>query len=408
MVCDARFAIVGAGIVGLAVALELLQRFPGSPVLVVEKESSVATHQTGRNSGVVHSGIYYKPGSLKASLCVEGAASLLRFCDLHSVPYERCGKVIVATAESEFERLNELFHRGQRNGLQGLRMLNAREIREIEPHAAGIRGIHVPGTAIVDYRRVAEKYAELIRQAGGRVLLSHEVIRLIRNGSATTLETRQGKITAESVINCAGLQSDRVRRMTGPGRDLSIVPFRGEYYQISREKAHLVKGLIYPVPDPQFPFLGVHFTKRIGGEVEAGPNAVLAWKREGYAKTSFNLRDTAEFASFPGFWRMASRHWQMSVGEYYRSWNKSAFVRALQRLVPELRGEDLIPGGAGVRAQALSRDGKLIDDFHIVHGEGIVHVCNVPSPAATASLAIAKYISDIDVLRQDRKGSVSA
>ena len=388
----ANVAIVGSGIVGLAVALELLERFPSVSVVVLEKESHVAGHQTGHNSGVVHSGIYYKPGSLKARLCVEGAAALLRFCDSNEVPYRRCGKVIVATAESELGRLDELMRRGQGNGLQGLRLLNAEEIREIEPHAAGIRGIHVPGTAIVDFRRVAEKYADLITSRGGVIRVSHEVTALRRFYGHTTIETTGDVIDAQLVINCAGLHSDRVSRMAGDLRNLAIIPFRGEYYQLSHDKENLVKGLIYPVPDPRFPFLGVHFTCRIGGGVEAGPNAVLALKREGYSKRSFNLKDVAEYVTFPGFWKMASKHWQTAAGEYYRSWNRRAFVQALQRLLPELKEEDLVAGGSGVRAQALDQHGKLVDDFHITFTGGMVHVGNVPSPAATASLAIGKYI----------------
>jgi (S)-2-hydroxyglutarate dehydrogenase len=318
----------------------------------------------------------------------------VRFCQEHEVPYEICGKVIVATMQDEIPRLEELFARGQRNGLQGLRMLNAEEIHEIEPHAAGIRGIHVPGTGIVDYARVSEKYGELIATQGGIIHFSHKVIGLRCSGTSTVIETTQGPIEASLVINCAGLHSDRVSRLAKAELDLTIVPFRGEYYDIAPAKHHYVKGLIYPVPDPRFPFLGVHFTRRIGGGVEAGPNAVLALKREGYTKTSFCARDVFEYAMFPGFWLMAEKHWRMSIGEYHRSWSKPAFVRALQRLMPELNPLDLVPGRSGVRAQALSMNGKLVDDFHFVHTEGIVHVCNVPSPAATASLAIGRYIVD--------------
>jgi L-2-hydroxyglutarate oxidase len=391
--------IIGAGIVGLATGLELMSRFPGLLLTVLEKEAAVAVHQTGHNSGVIHSGIYYKPGSLKAHLCVQGAEAMVRFCAENAVPHEICGKVIVATEERELPRLDELYRRGMQNGLQGLRMLNAEEIRELEPHAAGIRGIHVPETGIVDYAKVAERYAELIVQRGGLVRLSHGVTGLQRSGSGTVVETQQGAIEAKLVINCAGLQSDRISRMAKARIDLTIVPFRGEYYDISPSKQHLLKGLIYPVPDPQFPFLGVHFTRRIGGGIEAGPNAVLALKREGYRKNSFDLRDIAEYARFGGFWRMAAKHWQMSVGEFHRSWSKAAFVRALQRLIPELTADDLIPGGSGVRAQALDRNGKLIDDFYFEYTDGMVHVCNVPSPAATASLAIGRHIVDTVVAR---------
>ncbi len=283
-------------------------------------------------------------------------------------------------------------------------MLGAEEIREFEPHATGIRGIRVPSTGIVDYAKVAEKYAELIRSRGGAILLSHEVTALKRSGGNTIVETGFDSIEAKLVINCAGLQSDRISRMASARLDLTIVPFRGEYYEIVPAKQHCIKGLLYPVPDPQFPFLGVHFTRRIGGGVEAGPNAVLALKREGYSKSSFSVGDVFEYATFPGFWVMAAKHWQMSVGEYHRSWSKAAFVRALQRLLPELMPEDLVPGGSGVRAQALGVNGKLIDDFHFVYTDGMVHVCNVPSPAATASLAIGKYIVDTIV---ERGGIVS-
>ncbi|WP_213807347.1 L-2-hydroxyglutarate oxidase [Granulicella sp. dw_53] len=391
--------VIGAGIVGLATGLELTSRFPGASVAVVEKESVVGSHQTNHNSGVIHSGIYYKPGSLKAKLCVEGADALLRFCEEYAIPYDLCGKVIVATDESELPQLDELFRRGKGNGLTGLQMLTAEGIRELEPHASGIRGIRVPSTGIVNYGKVAEKYAELIVARGGALCLSHAVTGLKRSGGNTIVETTQGAIEASLVINCAGLQSDHVSRMAKVDLDLMIVPFRGEYYELTPDKSHFVRGLLYPVPDPQFPFLGVHFTRRIEGGVEAGPNAVLAFKREGYSKSSFDLKDVLEYATFPGFWKMAAKHWQMSVGEYHRSWSKAAFVRALQRLMPELTSDDLVPGGSGIRAQALSVDGRLIDDFHFAYTPGMVHVCNVPSPAATASLAIGKYIVDTVVNR---------
>ena len=379
---------------GLATGLELISRFPGISLVIIEKEAVVAGHQTGHNSGVIHSGIYYKPGSLKAKLCVEGGAALLEFCEKNAVPYEICGKVIAATDESELSRLDELYKRGIQNGLTGLRMLAAEEIRELEPYATGIRGIHVPGTGIVDYARVAEAYARLIVDRGGTIHLSHEVVGLKRSNGNTLVETTRGAIDAKLVVNCAGLQSDRVSRMADAKLDLTIVPFRGEYYDIVPAKHHYLRGLLYPVPDPRFPFLGVHFTRRIGGGVEAGPNAVLALKREGYGKSSFNLRDVFEYAKFPGFWMMAATHWRMSIGEYHRSWSKAAFTRALQRLMPELEADDLIPGGSGVRAQALDIHGHLLDDFYFVHADGMVFVCNVPSPAATASLAIGRYIVD--------------
>jgi L-2-hydroxyglutarate oxidase LhgO len=389
-----EIAIIGAGIVGLATGLEFTSRFPGISLAVIEKEPVVAGHQTSHNSGVIHSGIYYRPGSLKAQLCVEGANALMNFCRENGVDYETCGKVIVATTPKELPRLEELYRRGKGNGLNGLQMLSADEIRVFEPHAAGIRGVYVPSTGIVDYGKVAKKYAELIVKRGGVVHLSREVTALTRSGGNTIVETVSGPIESKLVINCAGLQSDRVSRMANAKLDLSIIPFRGEYYEIVPSKHHYVKGLIYPVPDPRYPFLGVHFTRRIGGGVEAGPNAVLALKREGYSKNSFNVRDILEFAKFPGFWIMAAKHWQMSLGEYHRSLSKAAFVEALQRLVPELTSEDVVVGGSGVRAQALDIRGKLIDDFHFVYADGMVHVCNVPSPAATASLAIGSYIVD--------------
>ena len=401
MAHQTEIAIIGGGIVGLATGLELTRRFPEVRLVVIEKEAFVAGHQTSHNSGVIHSGIYYKPGSLKARLCVEGADEILRFCQKYAVPYDVCGKVIIATSESELPQLEELYRRGNGNGLKGLEMFAAEQIREFEPHAAGIRGIHVPGTSIVDYRKVAEKYAELIICNGGTILLSHEVTALRRVGGNTIIETTRGPVEARLVINCAGLHSDRISQMVKAKVDLMIVPFRGEYYDIVAAKQHYVKGLIYPVPDPRFPFLGVHFTKRIGGGVEAGPNAVLAFKREGYSKRSFQAGDVFEFATFPGFWRMAARHWKMSLGEYYRSWSKAAFVRALQRLIPELTADDFEPGGSGVRAQALNWQGDLVDDFHFVYTEGIVHVSNVPSPAATASLAIAGHIVDMVVQHAD-------
>jgi (S)-2-hydroxyglutarate dehydrogenase len=390
-------AIIGGGIVGLATCLELGRRFPGLSLTVVEKESAVAAHQSSHNSGVIHSGIYYKPGSLKARLCVEGVQKLIRFCQENGVEHEICGKIIVAAEPGEVPRLNELFQRGNENGLRGLRILSSEEIREIEPHASGLGAVHVPSAGIVDYGKVARKYAELIAAAGGTILLSHKVTALRHSAGGAVIETTSGPVEARFVINCAGLYSDRIARMADCHLDLTIVPFRGEYYDIVPEKRHLISGLIYPVPDPRFPFLGVHFTRQIGGGVEAGPNAVLALKREGYSKTSLDPADLFEFATFPGFWRMAAQHWRLSIDEYRRSWSKTAFLRALQHLVPEIGSDDLTPGGSGVRAQALGKDGKLIDDFRFVYKDGILHVCNVPSPAATASLAIARHIVDLVV-----------
>ena len=387
-------AIIGAGIVGLATGLELTARLPGASVAIVEKEAVVAAHQTGHNSGVIHSGIYYKPGSLKASLCVEGSRALIEFCQHHAIPHKLCGKVIVASTPSDLPRLDELYRRGLQNGIAGLRMLTSSDISEIEPYAAGIRGIHVPGTGIVDYACVAQKYADLIVARGGAIHLSREVRALRSTGSTTVIETSKGPLEARLIINCAGLHSDRVTQMSGTKLDLTIVPFRGEYYDLVPSRHHYLNGLLYPVPDPAFPFLGVHFTRRIGGGIEAGPNAVLAFKREGYRKSSFALADVAAYTTFPGFWIMAGKHWQMSLGEYHRSWSKAAFVRALQRLMPQLTPDDLVPAPSGVRAQALDLQGKLLDDFHFAYTDRMIHVCNVPSPAATASLAIGRCIVD--------------
>lgn len=389
--CDV--AIVGAGIVGLAVGLQLVRRNPGLKVIILEKESEVASHQTGHNSGVMHSGLYYKPGSLKARLCVEGRAELTRFCEEQAIPHEICGKIVVATDESEIPGLHELLRRGRANGVAGLRELNAEQIREIEPHASGLRGIHVPTTGITDFKLVSAKYAEIIKQGGGEVLIDSGVSGIVREADGIVLETASGAMHARFVVNCAGLQSDLIAKMAGASLGLRIVPFRGEYYELVPSKHHLIKGLVYPVVDPRFPFLGVHFTKRIHGGVEAGPNAVLSFKREGYTRTSFDLSDVLSTALFPGFWKMASHNWKSGIGEIYRSWSKQAFTRALRKLLPSLTEQDIHPGGSGVRAQALDQQGRLLDDFHFVNQDRILHVCNVPSPAATASLVIGREIA---------------
>jgi (S)-2-hydroxyglutarate dehydrogenase len=388
--CDV--AIIGAGIVGLAVGLELVRQNPGLKIVILEKESEVAAHQTGHNSGVIHSGLYYKPGSLKARLCVEGAAAVLRFCQDQGIPHEICGKVVVATEDREIPMLNELLRRGRANGLTGLRELNPEQIREIEPNASGIRGIHVPGTGITDFKMVSVKYANLIRESGAEVLTRAGVEGIARDSNTIVLETSSLVVRARFVVNCAGLHSDRIARMAGVNLGLRIVPFRGEYYEIVPSKHHLINGLVYPVPDPRYPFLGVHFTRRIHGGVEAGPNAVLSFKREGYSRTSFNLADSADTFFFGGFWKMAVEHWKSGAEEFYRSWSKKAFTRALQKLLPSLTERDIRPSGSGVRAQALDSSGKLLDDFHFVYNDRILHVCNVPSPAATASLVIGREI----------------
>jgi L-2-hydroxyglutarate oxidase len=396
---DARYSvtIVGGGIVGLAVALEITRRFPRTRLLLLEKESRVGRHQSGNNSGVIHSGVYYKPGSLKAKLCVAGAAAMVEFCLDHGIAHQVCGKVIVATRPEELARLEELQRRGEANGLTGLRSIGPEELREVEPHASGLRALVVPSTGITDYAAVCDKYAELIGQCGGTILTSHAVTALKRSADEIVVETNQGAFSSAALINCAGLFSDRVSRMAGDDPQVMIVPFRGEYYDLIPERASLVRGLIYPVPDPRFPFLGVHFTRRVNGRVDAGPNAVLAFRREGYRRTDFNLRDLASSLAFPGFWRMAAKNWLSGLDEFHRSLSKAAFVRALQGLVPEVRERDFVPGGVGVRAQAVTREGTLVDDFKFVMSGQVLQVLNVPSPAATASLVIGRTIVDMAV-----------
>jgi (S)-2-hydroxyglutarate dehydrogenase len=396
-VTDSRYnvVIIGGGVVGLGVALQLTCRFPHLRPLVLEKEDRVARHQSGHNSGVIHSGVYYKPGSLKARLCVAGAAAMVEFCREQGIPHEVCGKVIVATHADELPRLDDLRKRGEANGLTGLRLIGPEELHEIEPHASGLQALVVPSTGITNYAAVCEKYAELISSRGGTVLTSAAATAIRRLSDEIVVETPRGSFSASSLINCAGLHSDRIARMAGDDPRVMIVPFRGEYYDIVPERASLVRALIYPVPDPRFPFLGVHFTRRITGSVDAGPNAVLALAREGYRHSDLNLRDLASSLAFPGFWRMARQHWRNGLDEWHRSLSKSAFVSALQRLLPEITGNDLVPGGSGVRAQALKPDGSLVDDFQFVPSGKILHVLNVPSPAATASLTIGKAIVDM-------------
>src|SRR6266481_7977668 len=387
--------IIGGCIVGLSTAMHATRALPRLKLLVVEKENTLARHQSGHNSGVIHSGIYYKPGSLKAKFCVKGAAAMVEFCRDHNLPYEVCGKVIVATREDEVPRLKVLLERGQANGLAGLRLLRPEELREIEPHCTGVLGVWVPSTGITDYAAVSRKYAEIITAQGGTISTGTKVKKVGRSGSEMTVETTRGAFSAGHVINCAGLHSDRVSRMAGQEPEVRIVPFRGEYYDLIPDKTHLVRTLIYPVPDPKFPFLGVHFTRRIQGGVDAGPNAVLAFKREGYRRTDFNLRDFAGTMTYPGFWHMATKYWRDGFSEYHRSLSKRAFVKALQRLVPEIVSSDLVADGSGVRAQAVRPDGSLVDDFHFVQSDKMLHVWNVPSPAATASLPIGRYIVEM-------------
>jgi L-2-hydroxyglutarate oxidase len=384
--------IIGGGIVGLASSMAILKKKPLSLALV-EKENQLAAHQTGNNSGVIHSGLYYKPGSLKARNCTLGRDLLYEFCHKHQIPHQQCGKLVVATAENELPRMEDLFNRGVANGLSGIRMLSSAELQEYEPHVAGIAGMFVPQTGIVDYVQVSEKFAQISREKGADIRLGEQVLRIHHSRSGLVAETNQGEIHCQYIINCAGLHSDRIAKMAGAAPSLKIIPFRGEYYKISQSMESLVRGLIYPVPDPKFPFLGVHFTRMIGGGVEAGPNAVLAFKREGYKKTSFSIGDFADTMTYPGALRLFSKHWRMGLGEMYRSWNKNAFVRALQRLIPEIEKEHLDVGGAGVRAQALEASGFLVDDFRIISTKRIIHVLNTPSPAATASISIGQSIA---------------
>jgi L-2-hydroxyglutarate oxidase len=385
------YTVVGGGIVGLSTAWALLGREPQARVLVLEKEPGWAQHQTGRNSGVIHSGIYYKPGSLKARLSREGNRSMVAFCREHSIPHEVCGKVIVATRAEELPLLERLFQRGRENGLD-VESLQAEQVREIEPHVRSVRGIWVRATGIVSYRQVCLKLVELIERGGGELRLGTQVLGVRRLGAAQAVETNSGVFETKVLINCAGLHSDRVAKLGGLKPPARIVPFRGEYYELKAERRSLVKGLIYPVPNPDFPFLGVHFTRMIDGSVHAGPNAVLSFKREGYHWWEFSARDFGEVMLFGGFWRMAAENAKEGLKEMYRSLRKRAFVASLQQLIPEVRAEDLVPSEAGVRAQALQPDGKLVDDFLILHGSGAVHVLNAPSPAATASLDIGKAI----------------
>jgi L-2-hydroxyglutarate oxidase len=385
--------LVGGGIVGLATGLALLTARPGLSLTLLEKEGTVAAHQTGHNSGVIHAGLYYKPGSLKARMCARGREMLERFCVEHAVPFERCGKVVVATEADEVPRLDELERRGRANGLDGLRRIGADELREHEPHAAGVAALLVRETGIVDYREVARAYARELTRRGASIVTSALVTAIHRRGERVVVSSNAGEIEARVLVGCAGLGSDRLARMAGLETDVAIVPFRGEYWTLAKERSHLVRNLIYPVPDPSFPFLGVHFTRRITGEIEAGPNAVLAFAREGYGRASFSARDAWAVARWPGFWRMARKHWRAGAGEQLRSLSRAAFARACARLVPAVTARDLAPGGAGVRAQAIARDGTLVDDFAIREAERMVHVINAPSPAATASLAIGEEIA---------------
>jgi L-2-hydroxyglutarate oxidase LhgO len=397
-------AVIGGGIVGLSFAMQATEKFPRLRMVVLEKEAGVARHQSGHNSGVIHSGVYYKAGSLKARLCVAGAREMMEFCSRHGIPHKVCGKLIVATNSEEAARLDELLLRGVANGLEGLRLLEREAMLEIEPHVGGVRALHVPSAGITDYAAVTAKYAEIAVGRGAEVKTSAGVVGFGRSSGAKSdaksrpqpdavvIRTRAGDFSARYVVNCAGLYSDRVARMAGHHPGMMIVPFRGEYYDLAAARGELVRGLIYPVPDPRYPFLGVHFTRRIHGNVDAGPNAVLAFRREGYRWRDFDLGEALEVARDAGFRAMARREWRSGLAEFRRSLRKREFVRSCQRLVPAVRMEDMTPGGSGVRAQAVGPDGALVDDFRFVARERFLHVLNVPSPAATASLPIGREI----------------
>lgn len=389
--------IVGGGIVGLATARQLLKSDPSLRLLVIEKETEVAQHQTGNNSGVIHSGLYYKPGSLKARNCIHGYKLLIDFCDEHDVPYDLCGKVVVATEEKELPLLQTLFQRGEQNGLHGFVMLKPEALKEIEPHLQSLGGFFVPQTGIVDYKLVAQKFADEIRKSGGLIKLGEKVVNIITENTSVVVETDQSTYQAKVLINCAGLYSDKIAQLTKPDINVRIIPFRGEYFKLKKEKEHLVRNLIYPVPDPNFPFLGVHFTRMMKGGIEAGPNAVLAFSREGYRKSDINFSELTETLTWPGFQKVASKYWRTGLGEMYRSFSKGAFTKALQKLIPEIQAHDLVEGGAGVRAQACDRTGGLVDDFLIFEEKHVINVCNAPSPAATSSLSIGESIASIAV-----------
>jgi len=387
--------VVGGGIIGLATSMKLTQDFPNLKVAVLEKEKEVAQHQTGHNSGVIHAGIYYAPGSQKANFCSTGGKLLRDFCDEYGIAYDMCGKLIVATDDSEVPQLEELFKRGTENGAEGLRMVDQEEIKEIEPYSAGVKAILSPNTGIIDYFEVSQAYATRMRENGGDLFTNVEVISIENKEGLVYMNTTSGTVVAKYVLNCAGLHADTVARMMGVDVGVKIVPFRGEYFSIIPEKEHMVKGLIYPVPNPSMPFLGVHFTRRINGSVEAGPNAVLAFAREGYKKTDVNFKDTLGTLSYSGFWKMSAKYWKVGMHEQYRSLVKGVFVKSLQKLMPEITGDDLGDPGAGVRAQVIDSNGGLLQDFAIEASANAIHVLSAPSPGATSSLTISEYIVDL-------------
>lgn len=386
--------IIGAGIVGLASAYRILEARPNLKLLILEKESSEAKHQTGNNSGVIHSGIYYKPGSLKAVNCINGYNQLLKFCDENNIKYELCGKVIVALDKNELHSLDNIYNRGIENGLKNLKYLSAEEVKEIEPHVCSIKGIRVPQTGIIDYKEVSAKILQIVKEKGGDAKFNEKVIKIQKSNGSNIVTTGVMEYEADAVVCCGGLYSDELASFATRNVNFKIIPFRGEYYKLKKEKNYLVKNLIYPVPDPNFPFLGVHFTRMIGGGIEAGPNAVFAFSKEGYKKSDINPGELFSSLTYPGFLKIAAKYWKTGMGEMYRSFSKRAFTEALQRLIPEINESDLEEGGAGVRAQACSKDGKLIDDFLIIENGKILNVCNAPSPAATSSLSIGNYIKD--------------
>ena len=388
---QAAVGIIGGGILGLATAYHLSQRFPHHRVVLLEKEEGLAHHQTGHNSGVLHSGIYYKPGSLKAANCREGKKAMEAFCATEGIDYEICGKVIVATNERELPALHTIYERGQANGVR-CAVIDRAHLQELEPAAAGIKALHVPETGIVNYRQVCQRLAERVQERDGSIVTKARVTGMREQGGQVILHSLAGDFGVDYVVNCAGLHSDRLAALSGTRPEVKIVPFRGEYYDVKPQAQHLCRNLIYPVPDPSFPFLGVHFTRMIAGGVECGPNAVLAFAREGYHKTDVNLRDMVETLTYPGFLRLAAKYWQTGLGEMWRSFSKAAFVKALQHLVPAIREDDLEPAAAGIRAQAIAPDGAIVDDFMIYETERMVNVCNAPSPAATASLNIGRLI----------------
>lgn len=391
--------IIGAGIVGLATALKITEKSPSLKILILEKEDSICRHQTGNNSGVIHSGIYYKPGSLKAVNCRKGYKMLLEYCDSRGISYNICGKVIAAVDESQTHDMNNLYLRGVDNGLEGLRKISRAEVKEIEPHVEAVAGLFVPQTGIINYTEVSNSYLKDVLNKDCRLELNNEAADIRETGGHFEIITNKNSYKSRMVVSCAGLQSDRIARLTHPNLELKIIPFRGEYYKIHPEKENLVNSLIYPVPNPAFPFLGVHFTRMIKGGVEAGPNAVLSFKREGYNRTSFSLHDTLETFAWPGFRKVMYKYWKTGMGEFYRSYSKTAFTNALRKLIPAITKEDLVTGGAGIRAQACDKSGGLVDDFYFVESKNILHICNAPSPAATASLAIGESIAE-KILKQ--------